>query len=177
MTADQLLALPKGMGKRYELVLGELREMSPSGWLHGQVVDNVHGVLGAYIRLHKLGRGFGAETGFLLHRNPDTVRAPDFAFIAKEHLPAKMPTEAFWPGLPDLAVEVVSANDTKAEVEEKTKAWLAAGCAAVWVVNPKSKTVTVYHSHTDVEVKVAGDTLEGGSLVPGFSCQVEELFQ
>ena len=87
VTADELLALPAGKGKRYELVAGELRVTSPSGWRHGEVVDNLESLLGSFIRTHGLGRGFGAETGFLLKPNPDTVRAPDFAFIAKEHLP------------------------------------------------------------------------------------------
>jgi Uma2 family endonuclease len=100
-TADELLALPMGMGKRYELVAGELRVMSPAGWRHGGVADNIGSLLGPYIREHDLGRGFGAETGFLLKRNPDTVRAPGYAFIVKGDLPAVEPSEAFWPGAPN----------------------------------------------------------------------------
>ncbi len=99
-TAAELLRLPRGMGKRYELVLGELREMSPAGWRHGVVVNNVQALLNPHIKAHNLGRGFGAETGFLLHRNPDTVKAPDFGFISTEHLPANDPIEAYWPGAP-----------------------------------------------------------------------------
>src|SRR5882757_5737652 len=98
ITADELLALPTGMGKRYELVAGELRVMSPAGWRHGGVAGNVAALLGPYIRMHNLGRDFAAETGFLLKREPDTVRAPDFAFISKANLPASDPIEAFWPG-------------------------------------------------------------------------------
>src|SRR4051812_6832660 len=143
MTADDLLALPMGMGKRYELVAGELRVMSPAGWRHGMVVDNLEFLLGAYIRQHKMGRGFGAETGFLLKRNPDTVRAPDYAYISKEHLPTTEPEEAFWPGAPDLAVEVLSPGDTSGEVAEKIQEWLTAGCGAVWVIQPKLQTVTI----------------------------------
>lgn len=99
-TADQLLALPTGMGKRYELVAGELRVMSPAGWRHGAVVENIQYILGAFIRQHRLGRGFGAETGFLLKRNPDTVRAPDFAFIAKKTFPKRIPTRPIGRALP-----------------------------------------------------------------------------
>jgi Uma2 family endonuclease len=177
VTADELLAMPTGMGKRYELVAGELRVMSPSGWRHGEVVGDLHIILGAYIREHDLGRVFGAETGFLLKRDPDTVRAPDFAFIAKQHLPATEPIEAFWPGPPDLAVEVLSPGDRTGEVDEKIEEWLAAGCAAVWVVDPKLRTVTIYQSPTNVQVKTAGQTLVGDSVVPGFSCAVAEIFR
>src|SRR3954469_18725334 len=123
VTADELLALPTGMGKRYELVAGELRVMSPAGWRHGGVAANVASLLGPFIRKHNCGRGFGAETGFLLNRNPDTVRAPDFAFIAEKHLPKTEPSEAFWPGAPDLAVEVLSPGDTSGEVDEKIEEW------------------------------------------------------
>jgi Uma2 family endonuclease len=176
-TAADLLAIPSGMGKRYELVAGELRVMSPSGWRHGEVVDNVAFWLGSYIRQNSLGRGFGAETGFLLTRDPDTVRAPDFAFVAKEHIPKSKPKDAYWPGAPDLAVEVLSPGDTTGEIDEKIKEWLVAGCAAVWIVDPKLQTVTIYQSPTNVTVKAAGETLQGDPVVPGFSCQVDELFR
>ena len=176
-TAAELLALPTGMGKRYELVAGELRVMSPSGWRHGEIVDNLDALISPFIRKHSLGRGFGAETGFLIRRNPDTVRAPDFAFIAKANLPEKKPKEAFWPGAPDLAVEVLSPDDRTGEVDEKIEAWLDAGCAAVWVVDPKLETVTIYLSRTNVQVKTAGETLQGDPVVPGFSCAISELFR
>jgi Uma2 family endonuclease len=177
VTAAQLLTLPAGMGKRYELVAGELRVMSPSGWRHGMVVDNIHFLLGTYIRQHDLGRCFGAETGFLLKRKPDTVRGPDFAFIAKQNLPADEPKEAYWPGAPDLAVEVLSPGDTMGEVDEKIEEWLTTGCAAVWVVDPKLQTVTIYQSMTNVVVKTVSETMQGDPIVPGFSCAVDEFFR
>jgi Uma2 family endonuclease len=114
------------------------------------IVDNVEFVLSAHIRKHNLGRGFGAETGFLLKRNPDTVRVPDFAFIAKSDLPSKEPSEAYWPGAPNLAVEVLSPCVTSCEVGEKVEEWLASGCQAVWIVDPKLQTVTIYQSPTNV---------------------------
>jgi Uma2 family endonuclease len=175
-TADQLLALPSGMGKRYELVAGELRVMSPAGWEHGEIVYNLQTLLGHFIRENRLGQGFGAETGFMLRRNPDTVRAPDFAFIAKQNLPKSRPNEAYWPGAPDLAVEVLSPGDTTGEVDEKIQEWLAAGCKAVWVVDPQLQTVTVYQSTTNVQLRTADETLTGDPVVPGFSCAVSELF-
>jgi Uma2 family endonuclease len=175
-TADQLLALPTGMGKRYELVAGELRVMSPAGWEHGEIAYIVQTLLGHFIHKNGLGRGFAAETGFLLRRDPDTVRAPDFAFIAKKNLPPVDPKEAYWPGTPDLAVEVLSPGDTIREVDEKIEEWLAAGCKAVWVVDPGLQTVTIYLSKTDVQLLTVGETLRGDPVVAGFSCAVSELF-
>src|SRR5690606_28195581 len=141
VTADELLAMPTGMGKRCELVEGELREKSPAGWRHGKVTVRLTSRLDAHVEANDLGVVFGAETGFRLASDPDTVRAPDISFISKQKLPEQEPSEGFWPGAPDLAVEVLSPSDRTGEVDEKIEAWLEAGCAAVWVVNPKSKTV------------------------------------
>lgn len=176
-TADDLLALPMGMGKRYELVLGELRVMSPGGWRHGNVISNLHGLLESFVRQHDLGMMFGAETGFRLTRNPDTVRAPDIAFVAKSRIPDVMPQEAFWPGAPNLVVEVLSPDDRAGEVDEKIEAWLTAGCDAVWIVDPKLRSVTVYQSDNQVAVHGVGHTLDGCTVVPGFSCSIHELFR
>jgi Uma2 family endonuclease len=175
-TADELLALPMGMGKRYELVLGELRVMSPGGWKHGSVISNLHIILGGFVSRHKLGMMFGAETGFKLTTNPDTVRAPDAAFVSNANIPADLSERGYWPGAPDLAVEVVSPNDTSGKVDEKIEAWLAAGCTSLWIVDPRLETVTIYHSLTDVTIKAAGDVIENEPLLPGFSCKVDELF-
>jgi Uma2 family endonuclease len=136
----------------------------------------LHNRLGHFIEKHDLGLVFGAETGFLIARDPDTVRAPDFAFIAKPNLPKDKPAEAFWPGAPDLAVEVLSPGDTTGEVDEKISAWLAAGSAAVWVIDPQLQTVAIYRSRTDIRIRTVGESLEGTPLVPGFSCPVAELF-
>jgi Uma2 family endonuclease len=176
VTADERLELPTGMGKRYELVAGELRIMSPAGWKHGFVVSNLHAKLAFHINSHRLGMLFGAETCFRLSSNPDTVRAPDAAFIKKENLPSTMPKDGFWPGAPDLAVEVLSPGDRTGEVDEKIDAWMTAGCAAVCVVDPKLATVTIYRSRTDVKITPSGEILHGDPVVPGFACKVDELF-
>jgi Uma2 family endonuclease len=177
VTADELLALPTGMGQRYELVAGELRVMSPSGWQHGKVTGRLHTRLGSYVEEHDLGVVFGAETGFRLARDPDTVRAPDISFIASERLPEREPAEGFWPGAPDLAVEVLSPGDRTSEVDDKIDAWLAAGCRAVWVVDPRLQTVTICFSRSDVHVKTAAEALTGDPVLPGFSCALNELFR
>ncbi|MBI3466621.1 MAG: Uma2 family endonuclease [Planctomycetes bacterium] len=174
-TAEMLLRLPDD-GYRYELIAGELKQMTPAGWIHGGVVGDLHGLLWSFVRQQKLGRVFGAETGFLLARSPDTVRAPDVAFVRQERLLGVRPKEAFWPGAPDLAAEVVSPGDTASEVEETALAWLAAGTLLVWIVDPKSRTIMVYRSPTDVQTLTESDRLDGQDVVPGFSCQVAEVF-
>src|SRR3974390_2393712 len=107
MTADDLLRLPPN-GLRSELVKGELITMSPTNGEHGSCAFSITVLLGAYIKAHSLGQGFAAETGFVIGRNPDTVRAPDFAFVANARLQKQGLTGKFYPEAPDLAVEVLS---------------------------------------------------------------------
>jgi Uma2 family endonuclease len=163
-------------GFRYELVKGELRKMSPSGSEHGATIVNITVLLAQYVRSQKLGVCFGAETGFKIASDPDTVRAPDVAFISRERIPESGITKKFWPGAPDLAVEVLSPGDSRREVDEKVADWLEAGTCAVWVINPKRRGVTVYRSMTDVTRLSEGDELDGGDVVPGFRCRVSEIF-
>jgi len=175
VTAEQLLSMPDD-GCRYELVAGELRKMTPASWRHGTVAGYLHILLGAHVSERSLGRVLSAETGFLIARDPDTVRAPDIAFIRKERLEGDLPEEAFWPGAPDLAVEVVSPGDRTGEVDEKVRSWLDAGAGMVWVVNPQWRSVTVYRSATDIKTLTENDDLDGGDVVPGFRCRVGEIF-
>ncbi|MFV2068607.1 MAG: Uma2 family endonuclease [Pirellulales bacterium] len=170
------LAQVRGDGRRCELVDGVLRMMSPSGWRHGEAVGNLHGLLWQHIRARRLGKLFGAETGFLLTRNPDTVRAPDVAFVATESFPKDEPEGAFWPGAPDLAVEVVSPSDRASDVKEKIQAWIDAGARAVWVVEPGLRSVTVHRSTGDRTSHVENDELVSDDVVPGFRCTVAEIF-
>lgn len=151
--------------------------MSPAGWLHGDAIGALHSELGHFIRRNRLGKIFGAETGFLLARNPDTVRAPDIAFIANANIPAALPESGYWPGAPDLAVEVISTNDRAGEIDEKIKVWLEAGVQLLWVVDPELQTVTAYRSLTDVLAYPRNATLEAGELLPGFSLEVAEIFR
>jgi len=124
----------------------------------------------------RIGKLFFAETGFLLSRDPDTVRAPDIAFIHKDHLPPDLPEDAFWPGAPDLAVEVVSPSDTSREVDEKAKAWLAAGAQLVWVVNPIGRFVSVYRRGQAALTLTEAEDISGEDLLPGFHCRIADIF-
>lgn len=151
--------------------------MSPAGWRHGAIVGNLHTILGSYIRAKSLGKVFGAETGFQLKTDPDTVRAPDFAFIASPRIPAKLPTSSYWPGAPDLAVEVLSPSDRTGEVDEKITQWLTSGAQAVWVVDPNLQIVILHQTGKRAQVRSVGELIEGDPVVPEFSCPVEEFFR
>ena len=174
-TANELFEMPHD-GFRYELVRGELRKMSPAGGEHGAIAANAILLIYQHVRANSLGVCFGAETGFKIASDPDTVRAPDVAFVSRERIPEEGIPKKFWPGAPDLAVEVLSPGDTYNEVEEKVEDWLAAGARAVWVVNPKRRAVSVYRPATGVTRLSGADELDGGDVVPGFRCKVSEFF-
>ena len=129
-----------------------------------------------HVRTNNLGEVFGPDTGFKLAESPDTVRAPDIAFVSKLRIPPGGIPEKFWPGAPDLAVEVVSPSDTLYELDEKIDEYLSTGVRAVWVVNPKNRTVTVYSSQTSPRILKENDALDGGEVLPGFHYKVSKLF-
>jgi Uma2 family endonuclease len=170
-TAEQLLQA-HGLG-RCELLRGELIMMSPGGLKHAFVISNINRLLADFVRQNAIGWTF-AEAGFLISRNPDTVRAPDVAFITRDHCPAEMP-DGYFHQAPDLAVEVISPNDRASEVLAKVRDWLDAGCQMVWVADPGTRSVTVYRGET-VEMFRPGDQLTGGDLLPGFRLAVAEIF-
>jgi len=176
VTAEELLAMPDD-GFRYELIAGEIRQMSPAGIEHGLVAGRLDRLLGQHVFQNKLGETLIAEPSFRLSRDPDTVRVPDIAFIRRDRLRRRDRREAFWPGAPDLAVEVVSPNDAPSEVDEKVMAWLDAGAGMVWVVNPASRSITVHRSSTDITTLTEKDELDGQDVVPGFRCRVSEIFE
>jgi Uma2 family endonuclease len=175
LTADELLRLPHS-GQRHELVRGELRTMPPAGGDHGLVAMEIGGQLRDHVKPRRLGYVSAAEAGFRIHRDPDTVLAPDAAFVALERLPERPSLRGFVPLVPDLVVEVVSLFDTATEVEEKVQAWLAAGARMVWVVHPRTRSVTVYRSPMDVRVLKEADELDGTPVLPEFRCPVRDLF-
>jgi len=175
VTAEELFSMPDD-GFRYELVRGELRKMAPAGHIHGKVAINISTPLAQYVRAHNLGTVYAAETGFKLASNPDTVRAPDVAFIRRDRVEEVGNVEGYWPGAPDLVVEVVSPSDTYSEVEEKVLEWLEAGVRMVIVANPRKRVVTVYRSLTEITVLTEADTLDGADVVPGWKMAVRDMF-
>jgi Uma2 family endonuclease len=175
VTADDLLKMPDD-GFRYELVKGELRRMAPAGHEHGRVAVRFTWRLAQYVEANNLGAVYAAETGFLIATNPDTVRAPDVAFVSRKRLEGVGKVEGYWPGAPDLAVEVVSPGDTYSEVEEKATEWLEAGVLEMLALNPRKRTVTVYRSLKDITILNEDAMLDLGEVVPGFKVAVKDIF-
>lgn len=174
-TAEELLHLPT-VGRRLELVSGKVYEMAPAGGRHGYTAMNAGVTLSIHVRSNGLGWVFAAETGFILGRNPDTVRAPDVAFVSRSRLGPDEVPDTFIELAPDLVVEVVSPGDSSREVREKVEDWLRAGVRLVWILYPATRTAMVYRSLDDVSDLSDDDYLGGADIVPGFSCQVGDFF-
>ena len=162
-------------GSRYELSRGELVPMTPVSFAPGKTVSNLLGLLIPFVNRENLGT-VGPEIGFRLSRVPDTLRAPDIAFVAKHREPQGPAAFKFAEIAPDLAVEVLSPEDSASEVLRKTEEYLAAGVRLVWIVDPATQTVTVYRSLDDVRVLIAAQDLDGGDVLPGFRTKIRDIF-
>jgi Uma2 family endonuclease len=180
ITADELLTMPNkdehGNYCLLELIRGEVRRMSPTGITHGIICNEVGAEIREFVNANDLGVVCGAETGFIVERDPDTVIAADVAFITHERLATVENPDKFGPFAPDLAVEVMSPGNRAGEIKEKVSLYFAAGARAVWVLNPKKRTVAVYNSPSDARVLGERDTLEGGEVLPGFRLELSKLF-
>lgn len=171
-TAKQLERAGSEFG-RCELVRGELHSMIPAGDEHGRITVRLTHAVAGFVMARDLGVLHGAETGFVLARDPDTVRAPDLAFTRAER--ATAPSREFVPVAPDLAVEVLSPDDRPGYVREKVAEWLEAGTQVVWVVDPRTRSVTV-HETGGASAYGEQDRLPGGTLLPGLALPVRDLF-
>ncbi len=172
-TADELLHLPED-GCRHELVEGELRKMSPAGGKHGRIGARIAARLLTYAEQHKLGVVYSSDTGFLLSRSPDTVRAPDVAFNRTERA---VETDGYLPSAPDLAIEVVSPSDPYTEVVQKTTEYLRAGSLAVVVVDPWKRVVRIHRARaTETITTTVTEVLEIDDVVPGWRLPLDDIF-
>jgi Uma2 family endonuclease len=178
MTADDLLALPSGMGQRYELIEGELMVTAAAGGRHGAIAQKVAGEMYVYLQNNPIGILLAAETGFYTRGDENTVRAPDLAFIRNEKIPPEGISDSYLHIVPDLVLEVVSPNDRAGEVDDKIQEWLNFGAPVVWVAYPSSSRMMVYRKgEANAVILNAGDTLDGGSVLPGFQRVVTDFFR
>jgi Uma2 family endonuclease len=174
VTANELFEHPEW--NPCELVNGKVVAMSPAGGRHGDVAGIIAGLLFAYARGKNAGRVLIAEAGFLLRRNPDTVRAPDVMFVSNERLPDGVP-EGFLPIPPDLAVEIVSPTDKFSDITAKAEEYAAAGVRMVWVVDPQTRRAYVFRPGQAVRSLVETQSLPGEEVLPGFELPLKELFR
>lgn len=172
-TADELLLL-KEDGCRYELIEGQVIKMSPAGSEHGRIADRISRRMGNFIEQNNLGQTYAAETGFKIASDPDTVRAPDAAFVSHGRLATVEDTHGYLPLAPDLVVEVVSPSDAFSDVEQKAASWLVAGTRIVLVADPRTSTLRVYRGPDVIEVLHLDDTFDAGDVVPGWTLPVRD---
>ena len=174
MTADELLLL-EGSGKSTELVRGTLIVREPPSTYHGRVQGVLHILVGSYVRTHTLGAVFGQDTGFKIASDPDTVRAPDLAFVDRTRV-AQIPRRGYAALAPDLVAEILSPDDRPGEVVGKVGDWLEAGVRLVWVIDPDRRVATVYRDDGSVMTVSSDGDVDGQGVLPGFSFRLSELF-
>jgi Uma2 family endonuclease len=173
ITADELFAM--GDIGRCELIRGEIIQMVPAGAEHGDITVEITWRIKAFVAANSLGKVYAAETGFIIARNPDTVRAPDVAFVRQSRVPATV-RQSFFEGPPDLAVEVLSPSDVHSEVMAKVDQWLMAGAVSVWVVDPPNCSIEVFHAPNHIERFRHGDELRDELALPGFVLKIADVF-
>lgn len=175
VTAEELERFPSD-DRRYELVKGRVVRMSPVGSRHGGVTVGLAFLLVQHVRAHALG-AVVTDVGFVLATKPDTVRAPDLAFIHRARIPETGLPRGFWKGPPDLAVEVLSPDDTRREVLAKVDEYLHHGVPLVLTVDPDDKTVTVFQANAAPATLGLDQELDISDVVRGFRCAVRDIFE
>ena len=174
ITIEEFSTLP--LEGRWELIDGEPIELTPSADESSSVGATVLGLLWSHVRAGRLGRLYGADGGFVLFPDRPTVRVPDVAFVRSEKAPQGQARRSFPRLAPDLVVEVLSPSDRASEVVAKLEMYQEAGVPLIWLVDPEKTTITVIASGKSTKVLRAGDTLDGGDVLPGFSVAVGEIF-
>ena len=174
MTAEELerLDLP---GKSTELVRGRLVVREPPSTHHGIVAARLNYLVGAFVYPNRLGVLFGQDTGFKIQSNPDTVRAPDLAFLAQKRS-SQIHTRGYAALAPDLVAEIVSPDDRPGELLAKVGEWLDAGVRLVWVIDPRREEARVHRPDGSISVIDGGGTLTGEDMLPGFECRLADVF-
>jgi len=165
-------ALPDD-GKRYELVEGELVELTFPNWKHSSIQSFLFGKLSAYLDRDPIGK-VGNDFGFILGRDPDTLRGPDLYFVTKERASSISP-DSWMDGAPNLAVEILSPSNSRAEIRRKVEQYLAAGSDLVWVIDPEQRTIETIGSSGKRTVLTDDDELTARTLLPDFSVSVRDV--
>lgn len=175
-SASELFEFPAD-GYRYELILGALHMMSPAGGRHGRIAGQVAYLLKTHVDRNRLGVVFAAETGFLIQQNPDTVLAPDVAFVSQAKFEAIENEAQYLPLAPDFVAEVLSPSDRFTRVESKAFAWLDAGTKLVLIVDPETETIHAYWSRDRIEVFDRIEVVDCSAAVEGWTLPIADIFR
>jgi Uma2 family endonuclease len=175
LTAEDLWNMP-GNGAGFELIDGELHPMAPSGQEHSNVGVNLVTLINAFVRKNRLGIVTGPDGGYILKHDPETVRVPDIGFVRSDRLPKGKATPKYFNGAPDLVVEIISPTDSYQDLDEKVQQYLEHGVKLVWVVTPRTRTITVFRIGNTITALHTTGVLSGEDVLPGFSANIAELF-
>lgn len=174
MTADELgrLDLP---GKSAELVRGRLVVREPPGTYHGALAGKLTYLLGAFVYPNGLGIVTGQGTGFKIATNPDTVRAPNVAYLSRDRATLVRP-RGYAQTAPELVIEILSPDDAPSELLAKISDWLGAGVRLVWIIDPVRVEGHVYRTDGSLTVVASDGALDGEAVLPGFRCRLSDVF-
>jgi Uma2 family endonuclease len=176
LTPEDVLKMPMGRGKRYELVKGELVTMAPAGYRHGKDALRTGAKIQEFVAAHDLGDVVAAETGFILSRDPYILRAADCAFVAAGRIDPTIEVTGYLELAPDFVVEVVSPGDTAVEVQARVDDWLRAGTRVLWVMYSSLKAIVVWRGPDQSTRYGNDDEIDAEPALPGFRCKVSSLF-
>ena len=163
-------------GKTTQLVRGQLLVREPPGTRHGSIAARLTYLLADHAYRHELGVVCSQDTGFKLESDPDTVRAPDVAFIGRARVD-QIPERGYAAFAPDLVAEIVSPDDRPGELLAKVGQWLDAGTQLVWVIDPSRAEARVYRDDGELTIVSADGVLEGELVLPGFKCALAEVLR
>jgi Uma2 family endonuclease len=174
-TEAEIEGLPAD-GYTHEVVNGELVMSPKNNYQHGDICTQLLIALGTHAKDHKLGAVWDSSTGFWMRNR--NCRAPDISFVSKARLKGfKRSAQQFFPGAPDLAVEILAPSNTPQELTERLKDFFDSGTQLAWIVHPDEQFVEVCHSPTDRRILGPGADLEGEVLLPGFRFPIADLFK
>lgn len=173
MTAEDLerVSIP---GKSTELIRGRLIVSEPPGTNHGRIAARLSYVVSSWVWPRQLGDVFAQDTGFKIETDPDTVRAPDLAFVARERR-AQLTWRGYSALAPDLIAEIISPDDSPGKVLAKVSAWLEAGVRLAWVIDPERSTAQVYRQDGSVSLVAPDGAFGGEDVLPGFACTLADI--
>jgi Uma2 family endonuclease len=162
--------------KFVELIRGEAVQLTPPGMEHAWLAGKIYAFLTAFVEENGLGLEGFVEAGFILEREPHTMRSPDVSFLPREKFKNAEDKSKYMLGAPDFAIEILSPTDSLRATESKARMYLRAGGGVVWILDPQGKTLRIYRPDAEPLVRERGDEADAEPVLPGFRCPVERLF-